>query len=75
MFMETLTLNIPNMKSAHCQMRVTRIVEATGAKLVSISPMKAAILLENPVLRENVISQIVKAGYAVSDQQTEVTKI
>ncbi len=63
--METIHLNIPNMKSPHCQLTVTGIVEAAGATIRQVSPAKAEIELTNGTTREAVIAAIEKGGYNV----------
>jgi copper chaperone CopZ len=61
--METIKLNIPNMKSHHCQMTVTEVVKALGASVKSMAPTQAEIELTNSVSRDAVVSAVVKAGY------------
>lgn len=63
--METINITIPNMKSAHCRLKVTNAVKATGATIKSIGPAKAEIELANGQSKEAVISAIQKAGYDV----------
>ena len=62
--METIELNIPTMKSPHCQMTVTNAVQALGASVKSIAPARAEIGL-NGHSREEVIAVIERAGYLV----------
>jgi copper chaperone CopZ len=64
--METIKLTIPNMKSQHCQITVTRAVKSLGASVKSISPMQVEIELQNNVSRHALISTIETAGYTVS---------
>lgn len=63
--METINLKIPNMKSAHCMITATKVLE--GLKDVSqknISPEHAEIeLLEGNQV--SVIETIKQAGYSV----------
>lgn len=68
--MESIQLNIPNMKSAHCQLTVTGIVEAAGAKVKQIGPAHAVIELSNGTGREAVIAAIEKGGYRVEPQRS-----
>lgn len=63
--METINLNIPNMKSPHCQMTVTNTVKAIGGNVKTIAPTKAEIELANGLTKEAVVSAIQKAGYNV----------
>jgi hypothetical protein len=44
--METLSLNIPNMKSANCLRTVSDIVNATGARIKNMAP--GQIMIEKP---------------------------
>jgi copper chaperone CopZ len=63
--METINVNIPNMKSPHCQMTVTNAVNAIGANIKSIAPTKAVIELSNGLSKDAVIQAIQTAGYPV----------
>ena len=63
--METINLNIPNMKSTHCQMTVTNTVKAVGGNVKSIAPTRAEIELPNGLTNNAVIQAIEKAGYKV----------
>ena len=63
--METISLNIPNMKSAHCQMTVTNAVKDLGASVKSIAAAHAEIEIGEGITREDVINAIQKAGYKV----------
>ena len=63
--METINLNIPNMKSTHCQMTVTNTVKAMGGNVKSIAPTSAEIELRNGLTHDAVIQAIEKAGYKV----------
>jgi copper chaperone CopZ len=65
--METVRLNIPGMRSAHCQMTVTSTLENIGATLKSIAPSEAEIELTNGLTKSAVIQAIEKAGYRVSN--------
>ena len=65
MNMETIKLDIPNMKSPHCQMRVTNVVKAVGGEDKSISPAKAEIELAGSLTRDEVVRAITHAGYNV----------
>ena len=65
--METVKLNIPGMKSAHCQLTVKSALENLGASLKSVAPTEAEIELTNGLTRSAVIQAIEKAGYNVSN--------
>ena len=64
--METIKLNIPNMKSTHCQMTVTNAVKAIGGNITSISPTKVEIELASGLTNDAIIRAIQKAGYDVN---------
>lgn len=63
--METIRLNIPNMKSAHCQLTVANTVKNIGGSVKTIVPARAEIELANGLSREAVIQAIERAGYKV----------
>ncbi len=63
--METIQLNIPNMKSPHCQMTVTNVVNHLGATVKSMAPTKAEIEMTEGMTRQAVVEAIEKAGYKV----------
>jgi copper chaperone CopZ len=65
--METIKLTIPNMKSPHCQITVTRAVTNIGASVKSTAPTQAEIELSNGISKEAVISAIEGAGYKVNN--------
>jgi len=62
--METIHLTIPNMKSPHCQMTVSKAVKAIGGTVKSISPTQVEIELNN-LSKAVVVEAINKAGYKV----------
>jgi copper chaperone len=63
--METIQLNIPNMKSPHCQMTVSTIVKNLGASVAKMTPGHAEIELPQRVSRETIVEAIEKAGYKI----------
>lgn len=62
--METISLNIPNMKSPHCQITVTNTVKSLGGNVKTIAPGSAVIEL-NGVSKAAIVQAIQKAGYNV----------
>ena len=64
--METISLTIPNMKSPHCQMTVTRLVQNAGGKISKVQPGMAEIELADGLTKEAVIEAIEKGGYTVA---------
>jgi len=66
--METIQLNIPTMKSAHCMMTVTNALKPLGgAQVKQMSSGKEEIEL-NGTTREQVVATIEKAGYQVTNK-------
>lgn len=66
--METINLTIPNMKSAHCMMTVTSVLnKLEGANLKNILPGAAEIELTGTT-RSAVVEAIEKAGYNVTNK-------
>jgi copper chaperone CopZ len=63
--METIQLNIPSMKSPHCQMTVSTIVKKLGASVSKMAPGQAEIELPQSVSRETIVEAIEKAGYKI----------
>lgn len=59
-------LNIPAMKSAHCQMTVSGVVKELGAEVISIASTKVELSLKDGISKQAVIIAIENAGYAVS---------
>jgi copper chaperone CopZ len=63
--MKTIQLNIPNMKSPHCQMTVSAIVKNLGASVTKMAPGQAEIELPQRVSTETIVEAIEKAGYKI----------
>ncbi|MBL7852419.1 MAG: heavy-metal-associated domain-containing protein [Cyclobacteriaceae bacterium] len=63
--METISLSIPSMKSSHCQLTVTRLVQNAGAQVKQVTPGNAEIELSNGITKAAVIEAIEKGGYPV----------
>ena len=66
--MKTISLTIPNMKSAHCQMAVTNAVKSVGGTIKSVSAGRAEIELADNLTEDMVVGAISKAGYTVADK-------
>ena len=64
--MKTISLTIPNMKSAHCQMAVTNAVKSVGGTIKSVSPGRAEIELAENLTHDVLVDAIKKAGYTVA---------
>lgn len=63
-----ITLNIPNMKSHHCQMTVSNAVNAAEGTIVSIEPTKAVIEFDDHSSKEKIIAAVETAGYRVANR-------
>lgn len=71
--MKAVTIQIPDMQSAHCQMRVTNAIKTVeGATINNIEPGMAAVSLENDELQTEVVNAIEKAGYKVAQVDAPV---
>lgn len=73
--MKTIILNIPGMKSPHCQMAVKYTVEKLeGAPLISTQAGQAAIDFDPTQVSEStIVEAIEKAGYQVADRKNFLT--
>lgn len=66
--METLQLNIPNMKSPHCMMVVSGTLKnVEGASLKKVAPGIAEIELSGAT-KASVVEAIEKGGYRVTNK-------
>ena len=66
--MKTLKLQIPNMQSAHCQMRVNKALHTIeGASSISTISGEAYISIPNEMSAAEAIIAVEKAGYYVTD--------
>lgn len=66
--METIHLEIPNMKNTHCQMTVSDTVKKLGAEIKSIAPAQLDLSLTEGLTKQTVVDAIEKAGYTVSNK-------
>lgn len=64
--MKNITIQIPDMQSAHCQMRVNQAISAVeGAIISSLKAGVAEVSLHDEGRQDAVLSAIKKAGYTV----------
>ncbi len=65
--MKTITLNIPSMKSSHCQMAVKHTVEKLeGAQLINTQSGQVKIAYDSTKVTETaIVEAIEKIGYRV----------
>lgn len=64
--MKNITIQIPNMQSAHCQMRVSNVLKSIdGVTINSIEPGVTSVSVENDLQQNVALKAIEKAGYAV----------
>ena len=63
--MKTVKIQISNMQSRHCQMRVQNVLTTVeGVTINSIEPGVASITVENDLQQNEAMKAIEKAGYA-----------
>ncbi len=68
--MKSLKIQIPNMQSSHCQMRVSNALKSIdGLTINNLEPGVASISVENDLQQNEAINAIEKAGYNI--QQVE----
>jgi copper chaperone CopZ len=64
--MKNITIQIPNMQSTHCQMRVNNAIKTIeGVTINHIESGIASISVENDMQQEEAIKAIEKAGYTI----------
>lgn len=69
-----IKINIPNMQSSHCQMRVKNAVSSIPGVIVSsIEPGKAEIDLPETASQKEVTSAITAAGYTIAGVSSEAS--
>jgi len=65
--MKSITINVPDMQSAHCQLRVSNAVKTIeGVQISSQEPGKISVAIETDDLEAEVIAAIEKAGYSIA---------
>ena len=70
--MKTLKIQIPNMQSSHCQMRVNKALSTIlGATDIRTQSGVASVSLPKETTSAEVISTIENAGYYVTDAAEE----
>ncbi|RIA09345.1 copper chaperone [Flavobacteriaceae bacterium MAR_2010_72] len=71
--MKTLKIQIPNMQSSHCQVRVNNALSTiSGATAISTKPGEAQIMIPKENSASEVIIAIEKAGYYVIDISSDL---
>lgn len=64
--MRTVELQIPNMQSGHCQMRVRGIIEKVeGTRGVEVSAGRAEVVVDNDAQLETIVKDVTAGGYTV----------
>lgn len=62
--MKNITIQIPDMQSSHCQMRVSKAINSlNGVIIQEIKPGTATVAVENETQEQSVIRAINEAGY------------
>ncbi|WP_430611775.1 heavy-metal-associated domain-containing protein [Flavobacterium sp. JP2137] len=70
--MKNTTLNIPDMQSAHCQMRVTNAIkDIEGISVERVEAGKLSFTVANEQSRVIVINAIEQAGYTVNPSENQ----
>jgi copper chaperone CopZ len=65
--MKTIQIQIPDMQSSHCQMRVNNAIRAVEGTIInSITPGIADLTVTDDAEQQKVLSAIEKAGYKAS---------
>lgn len=68
--MKTVKIQVPDMQSIHCQMRVkSAIGNVSGATVNYVKPGVAEVVLENEEIQPKVIAAIEAAGYMVTKKE------
>ncbi len=70
--MKTITINIPNMQSTHCQIRVKNAVkEIEGVQIQNLEAGKLNASIASDKAKHELEEAIEKAGYTVVYEQSE----
>jgi len=70
--MKKVELNIPDMQSSHCQMRVNNAIkELENVQIEKTEAGKLTLSTTSDSIRNEVINTIEKAGYTVSSEVSE----
>jgi copper chaperone len=73
--MKSVKILIPNMQSAHCQMRVNNVLKTIeGVNIKAIEPGIASISVDNDIQESEAIRAIEKAGYSVGQVDPNSTE-
>ncbi|HAC15047.1 MAG TPA: hypothetical protein DCE78_03770, partial [Bacteroidetes bacterium] len=73
--MKELKLNVPNMQSTHCQMRVRdAIKEIVGLQIQKVEAGKLTVAVASDDTKDEVVNAIAKAGYTVSLEMLVISK-
>ncbi len=65
--MKTIQIQIPDMQSSHCQMRVNSAISAVEGTIInSLTPGIADVSVQDDSQQQKVLSAIEKAGYRAS---------
>lgn len=70
--MKNIELSIQSMQSAHCQARVNSAISAiAGIKIEKLEAGKLSVSVEGDEVRKELVATIEKAGYNVTDDESE----
>lgn len=67
--MKEVALNIPDMQSSHCQMRVNNAIKSVpGTEIVNLTAGKLTVDVDSTETEEAVVNAIENAGYSVENK-------
>jgi len=70
--MKTITINIPNMQSTHCQTRVKNaVIEIEGVQIQNLEAGKLKASIASDKAKHEMEEAIKKAGYTVVNEESE----
>lgn len=70
--MKQTAISIPDMQSAHCQIRVNNAVkEIQGAKIENVEAGKLTVSFTSESVKSEIIEAIEKAGYTVDKRNDQ----
>lgn len=73
--MRTVELQIPNMQSGHCQMRVRGIIESVeGTRGVEVSAGRAEVVVDTDAQLETIVKDVTAGGYTVLNTNVATAK-
>ncbi|MEZ0005854.1 copper chaperone [Flavobacterium sp. 28YEA47A] len=69
--MKQMIINIPDMQSAHCQVRVNNAVkDIEGVQIQNVEAGKITVTVASDTTKSEIVNAIEKAGYSVSPENS-----